>query len=148
MGEMPSDPDFVAQLEREVKEYLRAIDAWEQEHVQSRRRAGAEIVRPDLVKLYGDFAAARRTLQISVPRARRLCMKYGLRNPFPGVLHVELGAGERYAPALGRGERGALLDCLNAMGHAVLDERLSAADPRLMAASSRTWWRRIVDFFV
>ena len=57
----------------------------------------------------------RRTLEEMLPRARRLCLKHQLRDPFAGLLRISLG---RHAPqhrvesAIGRNERNAATDCL------------------------------------
>src|SRR5690349_20245296 len=75
----------------------------------------AERLHTDLEAEQREYETERRKLEELMPRARRLCLKYELRDPFPGLLRISLG---RHAPqhrlesAIGRNERTAATDCL------------------------------------
>ena len=75
----------------------------------------AERVSADLETEQREYETHRRTLEEMLPRARRLCLKHQLRDPFAGLLRISLG---RHAPqhrvesAIGRNERNTATDCL------------------------------------
>jgi len=75
----------------------------------------AERVSADLEAEQREYEMQRRTLEEMLPRARRLCLKHQLRDPFAGLLRISLG---RHAPqhrvesAIGRNERNTATDCL------------------------------------
>src|SRR6266568_6792938 len=111
-----SDQEFVDNLRAAVVRYLAAVDRWEAAYQRYYRMPGwAEKVSADLEAEQREYETQRRTLEEMLLRARRLCLKYQLRDPFAGLLRLSLG---RHAPqhrvesAIGRNERIAATDCL------------------------------------
>ncbi len=106
------DPEFVDSLRAAVDAYLAAIDAWEAEYRRYYRMPGVPVEsRPDLAAQLRLVDGRRRDLDALIPRARRLCLKHQIREPFSSLLRVDLG---RYSPqeradsAIGRSERNTL----------------------------------------
>jgi hypothetical protein len=115
MGGM-SDQEFVNQLRAAVVAYLDAVDRWEAAYSRYFRMPDApQTVSSDMQAEQQEYEAQRAQLEAFLPRARSLCLKHRLRNPFPGLVRISLG---RYAPphridpAIGRNERNAVMDCL------------------------------------
>jgi hypothetical protein len=111
-----TDPEFVDNLRAAVERYLAGVDRWEAAYQRYYRMPGrAERVSADLVAEQREYETQRRTLEEMLPRARRLCHKHQLRDPFAGLLRISLG---RHAPqhrvesAIGRNERNTATDCL------------------------------------
>jgi hypothetical protein len=111
-----SDREFVDNLRAAVEHYLTGVDRWEAAYRRYYRMPGwAERVSADLEAEQREYEAQRRTLEEMLPRARRLCLKHQLRDPFAGLLRLSLG---RHAPqhrvesAIGRNERNAATDGL------------------------------------
>ena len=75
----------------------------------------AERVSADLEEEQREYETQRRKVEEMLPRARRLCLKHQLRDPFAGLLRISLG---RHAPqhrvesVIGRNERNTVTDCL------------------------------------
>lgn len=116
----PSDPisdgAFVAVLRAATERYLRAVDQWESAYQKYYRMPGfAGKVSRDLESQQREYEVRRRELEQMVPRARRLCLKYRVREPFSGLLRISLG---QYAPqqrqdsAISRAERSHAIECL------------------------------------
>ncbi len=110
------DSVFLTELRAAVDRYLESIDAWEQAHAKYYRLVVAGQVSADMKPFQESYVAARRELEALVPQATRLCRKYGLREPWPSILRVQLGAappqGSTYTSALSRGERALVTNCL------------------------------------
>ncbi len=111
-----SDQEFVDNLRAAVERYLAGVDRWEAAYQRYYRMPGrAERVSADLEAEQREYEMQRRTLEEMLPRARRLCLKHQLRDPFAGLLRISLG---RHAPqhrvesAIGRNERNTATDCL------------------------------------
>ena len=121
----PSDADFAAELDAAVVRYLRAVDAWEMEFKKP---------APSMEAVLRDYVQARHQLERRVPRARILCARHGVRDPFPSLMRVALGGA---APAVGRNERAAI--------HQSLVELAAAIEGP--ESAPRTFLDRIRDFF-
>jgi hypothetical protein len=111
-----SDQEFVDSLRAAVVLYLSGVDRWEVAYQRHYRMPGrAERVSADLKAEQREYETQRRKLEEMLPRARRLCLRHQLRDPFAGLLRISLG---RHAPqhrvesAIGRNERNAATDCL------------------------------------
>jgi len=111
-----SDQEFVDNLRAAVVRYLAGVDRWEAAYQRYYRMPGrAKSVSEDLEAEQHEYETLRRTLEEMLPRARRLCLKHQLRDPFAGLLRISLG---RHAPqhrvesAIGRNERNTATDCL------------------------------------
>jgi hypothetical protein len=142
---------FLGRLREAVRRYLASVDAWEKQHGKFYRvpQPGPYGVSPDLEALHQDYLNARKELQECVPRARRLCHKYRLREPWQAMLHVALGAQTPQAgatTAIGRAERNLIAECLAAMEAASRGPKdaPSTAQPAL---PRRGILRRIYDYF-
>jgi hypothetical protein len=109
--------EFVLALRPCVARYMDAIDNWEQEYRKFYRLARPfHQVSPDLEQAQSCYLQARQELEARIPRARRLCQRFDLRDPWPGLLRIELGAHApqvRNASAFGRSERITVENCLN-----------------------------------
>src|SRR5690349_24780603 len=102
------DHDFVASLRSAIERYLSAVDRWEAAYQKYYRMPGSSRVSDDVEAEHREYTERRRELEEHLPRARRLCLKHGLRDPFAGLVRISLG---RYSPqersdsAIGRSER-------------------------------------------
>jgi hypothetical protein len=111
-----SDQEFVDNLRAAVERYLAGVDRWEAAYQKYYRMPGwTERISADLEAEQREYETQRRALEEMLPRARRLCLKHQLRDPFAGLLRISLG---RHAPqhrvesAIGRNERNTATDCL------------------------------------
>jgi hypothetical protein len=115
MGEFP-DLEFVNTLRAAVVAYLEAVDAWEAAYRKYYRMPGEELpVSSDMELEQREYQARLGGLELLLPRAGRLCLKYHVRNPFPSLLRTSLGGHapqQRTGSAVGRNERNAVADCL------------------------------------
>jgi hypothetical protein len=152
--QLNSDLEFVRGLRECVARYIQAIDDWEAEYRRFYRLARPhQQVTPDLEQAQHQYTCARRELETCIPRARRLCLKFDLRDPWPGLLRIELGAHApqvRAATAFGRSERIALEGCLSQLvDHcAQWDEQpmVAAVEPP-QENPRRTWLGWLRDLF-
>lgn len=149
------DREFTLQLRDAVQRYFCAVDAWETAYQKYYRLPGyADRVSDDLAHEHAAYLEARRHLEGLLPRARGLCFKHGLRDPFPNLVRVALGQHapqQRDTSAIGRSERMAVTDCLIELAAACqefpaeLDS--TGSEPRARAAGSGgNWLRRLVDY--
>src|SRR5258706_15341881 len=151
-----SDQEFVDSLRTAVVRYLAGVDRWEAAYQRYYRMPGwAEKVSADLEAEHREYETQRRTLEEMLPRARRLCLKYQLRDPFAGLLRLSLG---RHAPqhrlesAIGRNERTAATDCL-----VRLSEECRVWEPEIPGSEAQTdsepqpdkpsLFKRLVNYF-
>ena len=144
-----SDAAFVESLRDAVLRYLDAVDAWETAYQRYYRLPGfTDKAGTDLDPEHRTYQACRRNLQEKLPRARSLCLRHDLRDPFTGLLHTVLG---RHAPqhcpepSIGRNERSAVLDCLVQLSDHCREwqsEPPAATEPR-----EPSLLRRLVDYF-
>lgn len=118
MTQIDAIPDgaFVDALRTATERYLQAVDRWESAYQKYYRLPGfGGKISDDLESEQREYEACRRELEQMVPRARRLCLKHQLREPFSGLLRISLG---QYAPqqrqdsAIGRSERSQATECL------------------------------------
>jgi len=148
---MASDREFVLELRDAVQRYLTAVDAWEAAYKKYYHLPGyAARVNDDLAQQHADYVAARRPLEAMLPRARGLCFKHGLRDPFPTLVRITLGEHapqQRDTSALGRSERMAVTDVLMQLTAACQEfpkeQREEAPAER---PTSGNWLRRLVDY--
>jgi hypothetical protein len=141
-----TDQEFVAALRLAIDRYLRAVDQWESAYQKYYRLPGyAAKISTDLEAEHREYSERRDELKRMLPRARRLCLKHRLRDPFSGLVRISLG---RYAPqqrvdsAIGRNERNAATVCLVDLTAAC--QEWEAAEP---GTGKGSWLRRIRDFF-
>jgi hypothetical protein len=147
------DAEFVDRLRSATQKYLDAIDAWESSYQKFYRMPAPGPVSSDLESEHRAYLAARKELQQHVPNARRLCLKHSLRDPWPALLHVNLGGTTPqtgFSPAIGRSERGTVAQSLEDLESACREPR--GNEPAFSRDSqterSRGLLRRILDFFV
>jgi hypothetical protein len=151
-----SDQEFVDNLRAAVALYLAAVDRWEAAYRKYYRMPGwAERVSTDLETEQREYETERRTLEEMLPRARRLCLKHQLRDPFAGLVRISLG---RHAPqhrvesAIGRNERNTATDCLVRLSEACRvwepeipgSEAQAASEPR---PGKPSLLKRLVNYF-
>ena len=111
-----SDREFVSDLRTAVDAYLCTVDLWEAAFRKYYRMPDcSEKISADMEAEQRDYDERRRELEALLSKARRLCLKHRLRDPFGNLMRVSLG---RFAPqqrtdsAVGRGERSAVSVCL------------------------------------
>src|SRR5579885_1710858 len=101
-----SDQEFVAALRVAVEQYLQSVDRWEAAYSKYYRlSAPGAGISSDLEAEHREYSGRRRELAEILPRARRLCLRHGLREPFSGLLRISLGQyspQERLASAISR----------------------------------------------
>jgi hypothetical protein len=145
-----SDRDFVAGLRSTVKRYLEAVDHWESAYQKYYRMPGfASRVGDDLEREQRAYDERRRELEAMVPRARRLCLKHQMQDPFSGLLRVSLG---RYSPqerldsVIGRNERSVVSKCLVELHDACQEWPEESREPD-EDRTKGSLLRRIVGYF-
>jgi len=148
---MDTDADFLPELKCAVTRYLCAVDRWETAYQKYYRLPGfSSKVSDDLADEHREYLESRRALEGIVPRARGLCFKYGLRDPWAGLLRITLGQHtpqERSDSAVGRAERAAVSQCLVDLTAACRLEPDGDHVPGPQPPGPRSLVRRIIDFF-
>ena len=145
-----TDAEFVAELRAATEQYLAAVDAWETAYRKYYRLAEpARKVSGDLEEPERLYVATRKRLAQLAPRARGLCFKHGLKDPWTGLLRTSLG---QYAPqnraesAVSRTERQQVSECVILLAEACAGFR-QASPEEIREAQPRSWVRRLLDFF-
>jgi hypothetical protein len=147
-----SDREFVSKLRSTVDAYLGAVDRWEAAYQRYYRVPDCSArVSADMEAEQREYNERRRELEALLPRARRLCLKQDLRDPFGGLIRVSLG---RFAPqertdsAIGRGERLAVSACLIEL-HAACAEWPAEAlrEGKEAKGGRRSLVDRVLDYF-
>jgi hypothetical protein len=141
------DSVFVAALRETVERYLAAVDQWEAAYQKYYRLPGYRArIGDDLEAEYEVYEGRRRELEAMLPRARRLCLRYGMPEPFSGLLRISLG---RYSPqermdsTIGRNERSVVAKRLVELADACREWELPAEAKR----EKESILRRIAGFF-
>ena len=134
MTESTSNPEveFVRLLRDLVLQYLRAVDAWEAAYFECYRLVTPFQVSSDLDTPQREYERALQNLQACVPQARRMCWKYGVRDPWDALLRIRLGANAPQAgaaSAIGKGERNLVAGCLAELEEAAWKPSESPAEP-------------------
>jgi hypothetical protein len=153
----PSDDrEFVVELRAAAGAYLSTVDAWEAAYRKYYRVTGPGTkVSADLQSHEAAFKQSRRRLADLAPRARGLCFKHGLKDPWTGLLRSSLG---QYAPqdravsAISRAERQQVNECLILLAEACAEfkpgvETAEGVAELKAAPARRPWLRRLLDFF-
>jgi hypothetical protein len=147
------DREFTLELRDAVNRYFAAVDAWETAYQKYYRLPGyADQVSDDLAAEHAEYLESRGRLEALLPRARGLCFKYGLRDPFPNLVRVSLGQHapqQRDTSAIGRSERMAVTDCLMELSAACQEWSATpegAPAPQTARAGGGNWLRRLVDY--
>jgi hypothetical protein len=152
-----SDLEFIQELRASVARYLLTVDAWETEYHKYYRLARPhQTVSPDLQEAQSAYVAARRELEARIPRARRLCARFELRDPWPGLLRIQLGAHApqtKIASAFGRSERITIADCLANLEMQCGEQETKAnvafePEPEPLAKPRRNLLQRVIDYFI
>jgi hypothetical protein len=146
------DHAFVADFRSAVERYFEAVDQWETAYRRYYRQPDCgEKVSADLETEHSGYCARRRELEQMLPRARRLCLKHGLREPFSNLQRISLG---RYAPqqrtesAIGRDERRVVTNCLLELDEACREwPAWPAAPASPCEAGEASLLQRLVNFF-
>ena len=151
-----SDREFTAELRDAVQVYIQAVDAWETAYQRYCRLPGyGDQISDDLAGEQREYLETRRRMEALLPRARGLCFKHGLRDPFASLTRVALGQHapqQRDTSALGRSERMAVTDCLMQLSAACQEWAAppETAETELPAqADARpcgNWLRRLIDY--
>ena len=149
-GQPVSNREFIAQLRQAAERYIRAVDEWETAYRKYYRLADPMGKTPtDLVEQQGAYDQARKRLAAMVPRARGLTFRYGLRDPWTGLLRSSLGQfapQDRDTSAISRAERAQVIECLILLAEANAEP--SASDrPAEGQPETRGLLQRLKDFF-
>jgi hypothetical protein len=149
-----SDQAFTAQLREAVEQYFRAVDCWEGAYQKYYRLPGYEAkITTDLEKEQRAYVESRQRLEALVPRARRLGLKHGIREPWTVLLRTSLG---QWAPqvrtgsAIGRNERAAVIECVMLLAAACEEAEgrdEESPEKSRSANTGRSWLQRLVEFF-
>ena len=144
-----SDAEFIAALRQAAEQFFRAVDEWETAYRKYYRLADPS-GKPssDLDGQQRDYDAARARLAAMLPRARGLCFKYGIRDPWTGLLHSALGQStpqDHYNSAISRTERALAFETLILLAEAS-GQTVADGEP-LPDKESRSPLRRLRDFF-
>ncbi len=141
-----SDREFAAGLRQAVDRYFRAVDDWEKAYRKYYRLPDPKGRTPsDLLEQQASYDAARAQLVAMIPRARGLSFRYGLRDPWTGLIRSPLGQStpqDRYSSALSRAERTQAIECLLELAEACAE--IPHSEPDL---PPRSLLRRLLDFF-
>jgi hypothetical protein len=143
-----SEAEFVDQLRHVTERYLQTVDAWEEAYARYYRLAGTSRISSDLEPLHVEYLRAKQDLHHCLGRARRLCMKYGIRDPWQSLPHIQLGASSPQsglATAIGRGERNLIADCLGELTAAVRTPDKTPSDPDA-PAPQKSLLKHLFDF--
>jgi hypothetical protein len=146
------DREFIAGLRQAAEEYIRAVDDWEAAYQKYYRLADPMGKVPsDMEEQQRAYDSARRRLSAMMPRARGLCYKYGLRDPWTGLLRSELGRfapQERDASALSRAERTQVIECLIMLAERSAEGAGASRDPfPPPPPDRRSLLRKVLDWF-
>jgi len=143
-----TDREFIGELKEAVAQFLSAVDAWEAAYQEYYRMPDtAAAARPELDEHQRAYTAARKRLADLVPRARGLCFRHGLRDPWTSLLRTSLG---QHAPqnrtdsAVSASERQLVHECLILLTEACTE--FAEGDPA--PAERRSWVRRVLDWFL
>ena len=149
-----TDGEFVAELRAAADAYLAAVNVWEATHRKYYRLAGTACrISADLEEPQRVYLASLKRLTGLVPRARGLCFKHGLKDPWTGLIRTPLGQyapQARDEPAISRAERQRVNECLILLAEACADfpvEGPAEAPAESRQGEPRGWLRRVVDFF-
>jgi hypothetical protein len=144
-----SEVEFIAALRQAAEQFFRAVDEWETAYRKYYRLADPS-GKPssDLAGQQRNYDAARARLAAMLPRSRGLCFKYGIRDPWTGLLHSALGQfapQDRYRSAISRTERALAYETLILLAEAA--DRPAGSEEPPPAEESRSPLRRLRDFF-
>ena len=144
-----SDHAFIDSLRAAIERYLNAVDQWEAAYQKYYRLPTfGSPVSDDLQSEQREYDRRRRELEEMLPRARRLCLKHRLSEPFSGLLRISLG---QYAPqqrldsAISRSERSAVTLCLVELNEACKEWEPGEADSPQRRGIPLL--RRLVNYF-
>jgi hypothetical protein len=143
-----SDVEFIAALRQAVEEFFRAVDEWETAYRKYYRLADpAGRPSSDLDPQQRVYDAAHARLSSMFGRARGLCFRYGIREPWSGLLHSKLGQfapQDRHSSAVSRTERALAFETV-----ILLAEKCGSpgATPEPSEPDLRSPLRRLRDFF-
>ena len=147
-----SNREFVAGLRGCVTAYFDAIDQWEGQFKRFNRLSGTQYRVPaDLQHAQSNYLQARAALEPRIPRARQLCRRFEIYDPWPWILKVQPGSAYQTGSALSANERGLVTRCLRELEFQIADtenhsetrmrrEQLSIQAPGLL--------RRVLDYFL
>jgi len=154
---LSSEPEFLEELTNAVERYFRAVDAWEVKYRKYYRMPGqAHQVSPDLEAEQSEYAECRKRLEPLLGRARGLCFKYGIRDPWTGLLLTPLG---RMAPqegdlsAVPPSERALVNESLLRLRDAAAEWHQTprpadcARGDAVGGRGGASWLKRFLDFF-
>jgi hypothetical protein len=145
-----SDEEFLSRLREHTRRYLASVDAWEAQYRKHYRVRSPGKGSPDLEPLHQNYMKARVDLQPYVPRASRMCRRFGLKEPWQAMLHISLGTETPQTgptTAIGRSERALISECLAALEAASSAPAAPTAPLREPAARRTGILRRIYDYF-
>lgn len=151
-----SDYQFALELREALRAFLEAVDAWEAEYRKYYRMPGrSSPVSGDLREEQQRYLESRRRLEAMTPRARGLCFKYELRDPWVPLLKANLGEHapqQRDISAISRSERAAANECIVELIAASQEWELPTTDGSAAAYRNQadkgpaSWLRRIVNY--
>ena len=146
-----SNREFIARLRECVSAYFNAISDWEGQFKKFNRLSGAQYEVPsDLRDAQSAYLQARAAMEPMLPRARLLCRRFEINDPWPWLLKIQLGSEPQPKSALSPNERSLILTCMRELEFRIADmEREPQKEMRREqpAIENRGVLRRILDFF-
>jgi hypothetical protein len=146
-----SDLEFLEAFRTAIGNYLDAVDRWEAGYRKYYRLPGyAARNGSDLAAEEKEYNLRRREIEAFLPRARRLCLRHEMDNPFPGLMRITLG---NFAPqhridsAIGRNERSRVTQCLLELTDACREWAKQPEDKPARERSKSSLLGRVVDYF-
>ena len=147
-----SNREFVTGLRQCVMAYVEAIDQWETQFKKFSRLTGAQYRVPaDLQQAQSRYLQTRAALEPKIQRARQLCRRFEVNDPWPWILKIRLGADSESGSALGANERGLISSCLRRLEFQIADnENPPETEMRREQTVDRArgLLRRILDYFL
>lgn len=127
---MPQAAEIAAEFRSRLEAYFRAVDEWEQAYGSVYRLSMPQRISADLQDQYQHLEQCRNALKESMPQAKILCHRYGIRENWAGLLRVQLEAATPQnggGSVIGRSERSAAMAALTELDLSILSGESSPA---------------------
>ncbi len=146
-----SDWEFVSGLRQCVLDYLDAIDDWEAEFKKFNRLSGVQSGVPaDLQQAQSRYLRTRAKIESKIPRARQLCRRFEVSDPWSWILKIKPGVDSGTGSALGDNERGLIMSSLRKLEFRIADNENPAESEMRReqpVAQGPGLLRRILNYF-
>lgn len=139
-GTIP-DQEFIVEFRMSIERYLCATDEWETAYRRCYMFPGYTAADLEVLQAHQrEYQRCRCDLEAMLPRARQLCDRYQMNDPFDALLRVRIGDCEA---AIGRETRAAVSKCFMEL-HAACRDSESGVPPERVRGSLV---QRLVSYF-